>query len=133
MREVDDCQCDEDSLLFDREELAVWIGLILDGDPRAADVLARLLDTFRHAIDGGLRGINTARRGLVTAVELTYLRTGTHASALKLYHLSLEGELRGEDEPLTLINAALGRSTAGARAHGTQGRTRVRSSRQALR
>jgi hypothetical protein len=127
MREVNDCRCDEDSLLFDREDLAVWIGLILDGDPRAADVLARLLDTFRHAIDEGLLGINAARRGLTMAVELTYLRTRTHASALKLYRLSLEGELKGDDEPLTLIDAAIGRSTAVARARGAQGRARVRS------
>jgi hypothetical protein len=127
MRDVDDCRCGEDSILFDREDLALWIGLILNGDPRAADVLTRLLDSFRRAIDQGLPGINAARRGLSAAVELTYLHTGTHASALKLYRLSLEGELRGEDEPLTLINAALGRSTTGARARGKQGRARVRS------
>jgi hypothetical protein len=127
MGEENDCQCGEDSMLFDREDLALCIGLILDGDPRAADVLTRLLDSFRSAIDQGLLGINAARRGLVTAVELTYPHTGTHASALKLYRLSLEGELRGEDEPLTLINAAIGRSTAGARARGKQGRARVRS------
>jgi hypothetical protein len=127
MREVNDCQCDEDSLLFDRENLALSIRLILDGDPDAADVLARLLDSFRHAIDGGLRGINAARRGLTLAVELAYLRTHAHDSAIKLYRLSLEGELKGEDEPLTLINAAIGRSTSGARARTSQGRTRVRS------
>jgi hypothetical protein len=127
MGDVNDCRCEEDSLLFDREDLALWIGLILDGDPRAADVLARLLDSFRSAIDEGLSGINAARRGLATAIELTYLHTHAHDAALKLYRLSLEGELKGEDEPLTLINAAIGRSTAGARARVTQERTRVRS------
>jgi hypothetical protein len=124
---ADENRCDEDSLMFDREDLALSVGLILDGDPLAADVLARLLDSFRHAIDGGLRGINAARRGLTLAVELAYLRTTAHDSALKLYRLSLEGELKGEDEPLTLINEAIGRSTTGVRARAPQGRTRVRS------
>lgn len=71
-----------------------------------------MCDRFRHAIDGGLRGIVEARRGLVTAIELAYLRTGAHASAVELYRLSLEGLLRVEDEPARLINAAIGRSTA---------------------
>jgi hypothetical protein len=124
---ADENRCDEDSLLFDREDLALSVGLILDGDSLAADVLARLLDSFRHAIDGGLRGINAARRRLKLAVELAYLRTHAHDSALKLYRLSLEGELKGEDEPLTLIDAAIGRSTTGVRARAPQGRTRVRS------
>lgn len=133
MREVNDCQCNEGSLLFDREDLALSIGLILDGDPRAADVLARLLDSFRHAIDEGLSGIDAARRGLVAAAELIYLRTRTHDAALKLYRLSLEGELKGEDEPLTLINAAIGRSTTVARGRVAQGRMHERSQRRGVR
>jgi hypothetical protein len=133
MREVNDCRCDEDSLLLDREDLAVWIDLILDGDPRAADVLARMLDNFRRAIDEGLNGINAARRGLASAVELVYLHTRTHDAALKLYCLSLDGELRTEDEPLTLIDAAIGRSTAVARGRVERGRARVGSRRRGVR
>lgn len=115
MSEVDDCRADEDSSLFDREDLGLWIELILGGD---ADTLARLLDTFRHAIDDGLRGINAARRGLTTAVELSYLRTGSHDASLRLYGLYLEGELKCEDEPLTLIGGAIERSTKGSRRGG---------------
>jgi hypothetical protein len=103
-------RCEDEPTLFDRDDLAASLELILSDDARAADALARLLDKFRHALDGGLCGINEARAGLVAAVELVYLRTGAHASALSLYHLSLEGRLKVEDEPTRLIDAAIDRS-----------------------
>lgn len=84
------CECKDEGRapLFERDELAASFESILGGD---VDSLARLLDSFRHALDEGLCGINEARAALVTAVELVYLRTSAHASALRLYRLSLEG------------------------------------------
>lgn len=67
---------------------------------------------LRQAIDGGLQGINRTRNTLAVAVELAYLHSNSHVAALKLYTLSQEGELKVEDEPIRLISAAIGRSTA---------------------
>ncbi|HVG30791.1 MAG TPA: hypothetical protein VM864_13870 [Pyrinomonadaceae bacterium] len=106
---------------FERAELAASLDVILGGDVRAAEALARLLDSFREALDGGWRGACEARAGLVAAVELVYLRTNAHASALRLYRLSLEGHVLAGDEPCALIDAAIGRagrSVRAARAHG---------------
>lgn len=87
--------------------------MILTGDPHAPDILARLLDSLRQAIDGGLSGINEAREALSAAVEISYLHSQAHTSAVKLYRLSVEGRLRVEDEPVRLIEAAIKRSTTG--------------------
>jgi len=106
-------QSSERTVLFDREDLARSLELILTGDPDAADILARLLDSFRQAIESGLSGINEAREALSAAVEISYLHSQAHVSAVKLYRLSVEGRLRVEDEPVRLIEAAIGRSTAG--------------------
>ena len=114
----------DESLLFDREDLSASIELILSGGAEGADALARLLDTFMYAIDGGLRGVGAAREGLSAAVELAYLRTGAHADALRLYRLSLEGRLRVEDEPGRLLGAAIARRTAGAGGFAARGRGR---------
>lgn len=111
-------------MMFEREDLARSVESILAGGPEGADALARLLDEFRDAIDGGRRGVEAARRGLVTAVELAYLRTGEHAAALRLYRLSLEGRLRAEDEPARLLGAAVARRTPGARELAARGRAR---------
>jgi hypothetical protein len=115
MNEADYVPHCEECLMFGREDLARSVELILAGGPGAADALARLLDKFRYAIDGGLRGVEAARRGLLTVVELSYLRTGEHAAALKLYRLSLEGRLLVGDEPARLLGAAIERRTPGAR------------------
>jgi hypothetical protein len=126
MCEANGCKGEGDVPLFDRNDLAASLELILSGDVRAADEMARLLDSFRHALDGGLRGSNEARAALVAAVELTYLRTGAHASALRLYRLSLEGHLMPGDEPDTLYNSAIERSARSVRAARTSGRARGR-------
>jgi hypothetical protein len=102
--------------MFERGDLAASLDLVLSGDAGAAEELARLLDSFRAALDGGLRGITEARAGLVAAVELLYLRTGAHASALRLYRLSLEGHVLPGDEPCALIDAAVARSGRSVRA-----------------
>jgi hypothetical protein len=103
-------RCGDAPALFERAELAASLELILSGDAQAADELARLLDKFRYAIDEGLSGIEEARAALVEAVELLYLRTDAHASALRLYRLALEGHVLPGDEPCALIDAAVKRS-----------------------
>ena len=45
----------------------------------------------------------------MSGIELIYLHTDAHKAALKLYVLSLEGQLKPQDEPLQLINAAIER------------------------
>lgn len=116
MSAAEGCGDGEGRPLFEREDLALSIGLILGGDAQAADVLARLFEEFRRAIEGGLRGINEAREALAAAVEISYLHSEAHAAAVRLYRLSVEGQLRVEDEPLQLIGAALERGAAKARA-----------------
>ncbi|HEX8161959.1 MAG TPA: hypothetical protein VF538_08810 [Pyrinomonadaceae bacterium] len=114
-------RCAGEPPLFERADLSASLELILSGGVLAADELARLLDSFRYALDGGLRGINEARTALVAAVELIYLRTGAHASALKLYRLSLEGHVLPGDEPCSILDAAIERSGRSVRA--ARGRT----------
>jgi hypothetical protein len=116
VRVADDLPSDEEIPLFEREELAADIESILQGAPEAADVLARLFDTLRQAMDGGLAGIKQTRETLLIAVELAYLHSGAHASALRLYRRWLEGHLLPGDEPDTLHNIAIARSERSVRA-----------------
>ena len=124
MSAADNRRCGEENLLFDREDLERSVELILGGDAHAADILARLFDGFRQAIDSGLRGINQTREALSEAVEITYLHSQSHAAAVELYRLSVEGQLKVEDEPVRLIGAAIGRSTA--RGQGSRASVRAR-------
>jgi hypothetical protein len=112
---TDNCRPDEENLLIDRETLASNIGYILDNDPDAPDILARLFVELRRAIDGGLQGINRVRNTLMAAVEMTYLHSRSHVAALTLYRLAQEGQLKVEDEPTRLINSAIERNTTGKR------------------
>ena len=103
---------DDEILLTDRADLASDIELILSGSPHAPEILARLFLCFRQAIGNGLGGINRTSATLSAAVELTFAHSRAHVAACKLYRLSLEGHLKVEDEPLTLMNAAIERSAA---------------------
>jgi hypothetical protein len=80
-------------------------------DPTIADDIARTLFILKTAIDSGPDGAKEASAVLLANIEATYLHTDAHKAALKLYLLSLTGELKPEDEPLQLINAAIKRST----------------------
>ena len=103
---------DAENLLIDRETLAGNIEVILSDDPLAADFLAGLFVELRQALEGGLRGINRTRETLSLGVELAYLHSRAYASAVALYRLSQEGQLRVEDEPLSLTDAAIARTAA---------------------
>ena len=78
-------------------------------DPAAIECLARLLFTIKKAIDSGAEGVIQASEMLSQSIEFIYPYTDAHQAALKLYMLSLEGDLRPGDEPLNLIGAAIER------------------------
>lgn len=50
-----------------------------------------------------------ASKTLLDGIESIYLHTNAHKAAVKLYVMSLDGNLKPQDEPLNLINAALER------------------------
>jgi hypothetical protein len=103
---------DEENLLLDRETLAAKVEHILGGEVDAPDALASLFVELRQGLEGGVRGINQTHDTLALAVEVAYLHSRAHTSALKLYRLSQEGLLKVEDEPLKLLDAAIARTTA---------------------
>ena len=109
MSTADDCP-DEENLLFSREELAEDIDSILKGDEHSPEALARLFILFGRAIDGGIEGIIRTRETLRAAVEVIYRHSGAYAAGVKLYRLSVEGELKVEDEPVRLVGAAIERN-----------------------
>ena len=113
---TDDRASEDENLLFSREELASDIALILRGDEYSAEALAHLFIILREAVAGGLEGIRRTSGTLAAAVELTFTHSRAHAAALRLYLLSQEGQLRVEDEPVRLLDAAVERNTGRARA-----------------
>lgn len=89
-----------------------WINILepeLCKDPAAVECLARLLFAIKKEINSGKEGRERASQILSKGIEVSYLYTNAHKAALGLYVLSLEGELKPEDEPLNLINAAIKR------------------------
>ena len=107
---------DEGTAYFDREGLELTIDLVLNADEHAPHFLGQLFTSFRQAIDSGLHGINETRKALAEAIDLIYLHSPEHDAAINLYRLHLEGELKPDDEPLDLINAAIHRTTTRLRA-----------------
>jgi len=101
---------------FDREGLELTIDLVLNADEQAPHFLGQLFTSFRQAIDSGLHGINETRKALAEAIDLIYLHSPEHDAAINLYRLHLEGELKPDDEPLEMINAAIDRTTTRLRA-----------------
>ena len=98
-----------EKLLADDETWTAILEPFLCQDEAAVELLARLLCTIRKAIDSGPEGVVQASQTLLNGIELTYLHTRVHKAALKLYVLSLEGNLKPQDEPLNLINGAIER------------------------
>ena len=100
---------DKAELLADNQ---TWINILepeLCKDSAAVECLARLLFVIKKEINSGNEGIKRASKILSEGIEASYLYTNAHKAALGLYVLSLEGELKPEDEPLNLINAAIKR------------------------
>ena len=97
-----------DDLLADE----TWIAILepeLCKDAAAVECLARLLFTIKKEINSGSAGVKRASEILSNGIEVIFLYTDTHKAALELYRLSLSGDLKPQDEPLNLINAAIER------------------------
>jgi hypothetical protein len=95
--------------LAEKEDWAAVLEPALCQDTAAVECLARLLFRIKKAIDSGPEGASQASGALLDSIEILYLYTSAHKAAVKLYVLSLEGNLKPQDEPLNLINAALER------------------------
>ena len=94
------------SLLIDEQ---TWQAI---NDPATANDIALTLFSLKTAIDSGADGARAASAALLASIEAAYLHTDAHRAALKLYLLSLTGQLKPADEPLQLISAAIKRGTA---------------------
>jgi hypothetical protein len=101
--------------LADSEAWTAILERTLCQDSAASESLAHLLVTIKKAIDGGQQGAMRASKTLMSGIELIYLHTDAHKAALKLYVLSLEGQLKPQDESLQLINAAIERGKSRVR------------------
>lgn len=95
--------------LADTEDWTTIFESALSQNAGAVEGLAQLLFTIKSAIDSGPEGAEQASKMLLAGIETIYLYTNAHKAAVKLYVLSLEGNLKPQDEPLNLINAALER------------------------
>jgi hypothetical protein len=102
-------ECQNEKLLADDETWTAILEPVLCQDEAAVECLARLLFLLKQEINGGPEGVIRASKILSSGIELMYLYTNAHKSALELYVLSLEGGLNPQDEPLNLINAAIER------------------------
>jgi hypothetical protein len=103
-------KCRSEKSFADDETWTAILEPVLCQDEAAVELLARLLFTIRREIDSGPEGAIQASKTLLNGIELMYLHTNAHKAALKLYVISLEGNLKPDDKPLNLINGAIERS-----------------------
>ena len=99
------------NLLADNETWRAILEPELCKDTAAVECLARLLFIIQKEINSGPEGVIRASKILSNGIELMYLYTDARKAAIKLYVLSLGGELKPQDEPLNLINAAINRNS----------------------
>ncbi|HEX8178748.1 MAG TPA: hypothetical protein VF525_04310 [Pyrinomonadaceae bacterium] len=96
----------DQDLLIDEQ---TWTAI---NDPDIAEQIARGLFTLKTTMARGPAGVKAARASILAEIEAAYLHTNAHRAALKLYLLSLTGQLHPKDEPLQLINGAIERGLA---------------------
>ena len=101
----------EYDLVVDHEDWTAILESSLCQDEAVVELLAHLLFTIRKEIESGPDGVIQASKTLLNGIELIYLHTKAHKAALKLFMLSLEGNLKPQDEPFNLINGAIERVT----------------------
>jgi hypothetical protein len=106
---------DSQNLLADDETWTAILEPDLCRNSVAVETLARLLFEIKKAISSGPEGIIQASNTLQNGIEQIYLHTDEHKAALKLFLVSLDGNLKPQDEPLRLVNAALARAVGQAR------------------
>lgn len=107
--------------IFSKDDLLAdetWIAILepeLCKDSAAVELLARLLLILRKEINSGADGVRRASKILSNGINMMYLYSDAHKAARELYVLSLEGELKPQDEPLNLVKAAIARGKGQAR------------------
>ena len=111
MRKPPNAIGNECHIVADQEAWAAILEPTLCQDSATVECLARLLFMIKNAIEDGPDGAEQASRTLLAGIEAAYLYTDVHRAALKLYLLSLTGQLKPQDEPLQLINEAIKRGT----------------------
>ncbi len=99
-----------ENLLADDKAWTAILEPTLCKDSAAVHCLALLLFTIKKAIDSGPEAAVLAGQTLQNGIELLYRHANAHKAALKLYVLSLEGNLKPQDEPINLIAAAIKRA-----------------------
>ena len=109
---ADDLEYDAESMLTDGETWLVFLETAFRNDSTGADTLAHLLFIIKEAIESGPDGVKRAVSTLSYGLRLVYLYTDEHKLALKLYLLYLTGDLRPQDEPLTLLDSEIERGAA---------------------
>ena len=115
-----DDHCEHGNLADDE----TWTAILergCSGDPNCAQTFAELLRALKQAADSGPEGVRRASETLLDGIKFAYLYTDAHRLALNLYLLSLEGNLKPQDEPMQLLTAAIERGreeTERARIHG---------------
>lgn len=115
-----DRNIDRSLFLLSHEDFESYFSDILRDDPEAshslAEMMLRFMDATLEGPQGSIKAIHSYRDG----IEILYLDTPAHDLAFDLYVAWLRGQLKPEDEPMTLIKGAMGRQTATDAAH--QGR-----------
>ena len=114
---MDDCQ----DVLIDEQ---TWQAI---NDPKTAEYIARELFILKETIESGPDGVREASGAILANIEAAYLHTDAHRAAVRLYLLSLTGQLKPGDEPLQLINGAIER---GARRVEIAGKGRAKGERR---
>jgi hypothetical protein len=100
---------DNNNLLADRETWLMLLDNAFRTDSIGANTLARLLFTVKAAIENGPDDLGRVINTLLDGIKQSYLYTDEHKLALRLYMLSLTGQLKPQDEPRILLNGAIER------------------------
>lgn len=100
-----------ESLPVESEQWHKCLESLLSINPVEAEYFARLLFALLKSLESGSEGITQASAALRSGIEAAYLYTEAHKAALELYLLSLEGNLKPQDEPVRLLRAAIARGS----------------------
>lgn len=114
MHRQTDRTIDRDIYLLSQEDFEAYYSDILRDDPEASHSLAEMMLRFMDATAEGPPRSNSALNAYQQGIEILYLDTPAHNMSFDLYLAWLRGRLKPQDEPMTLIDGALGRQTVPA-------------------
>lgn len=112
MKRASNFSNDKQTSLAYIEDWRAFFESALQNDSPAANSVAHLLFALKETIESGPDGVRQAASTLLDGISLAYLYTNEHQLALKLYLLYLTGQLTPQNEPNTLLSAAIDRGTA---------------------